>query len=807
MCPLRRVPVVVCADCVDVNAVNIAKRDGRGRSLAAGVYGNAVIWATFAGMGCLLPAYLGVLIFDGDASGSAPVTWLVVAFELLGSGLCLTRALVGRRVRPVPLALGAGLLSWSVGDLVLAVESSGGATPATPSLADVFYLGFFPLAYIAVVLFMRGEVRRLASPTWLDSGVAALGAAAVCAAFAFHGLASSAGANALAVATNMAYPVGDLLLLGLVVGSTAMLAGRSRVPWFLMAAGMTLNVAGDTFNLFGSSMGASHVEAIVNEIAWPGSILLMSIAVWVRPGHADPLARQRTPGFVLPGLATCAALVILVTGTLQHIGLVAIGLATATLVVVGVRLALSVRALRTLTEHRHRQSVTDHLTGLGNRRHLFEVLDAFFAEENDASAHQRSLAFLFIDLDRFKEINDSFGHPAGDELLRQVGARLGAVLGGSDTLVRIGGDEFAAMLMDADAARASELARRLTASLEDPFTLDAVSVRIGVSIGIAQAPADASDSDGLVACADVAMYRAKMSGTAFALYQPDVDDGGNLLRLAEELRAALDEDAMAVHYQPQLDLRSGEIVGMEALVRWRHPRLGSIPPLKFLPLAEQAGLMSPLTAWVLDQALRQCAVWRTVHESLTVSVNVSASSLFDGELVPLVRSLLERHGLPPQALVLEITETSIITKFERTCRVVKDLCELGVVVSIDDFGTGFTSLAYLSSLSVGELKLDRKFITRFAGGTRDRDLQLVRATIDLGHALELRVVAEGIEDHATLELLERLGCDLAQGYFVGRPAPPESLLPRSDARSPVLRAARQKAASSRASRVTAAFRS
>ena len=735
---------------------------------------DTAVWKTFGVMGILLLAYLGLLISGSVSEGSGPTPWLVAAFELVGSALCVTRAFVRQHGRLVPLALGAGLFSWSLGDLVLAIESSGGTTPAVPSLADAFYLGFFPLAYIAVVLFMRGEVRRLNSPSWLDSAVAALGAAAVCAAFAFHGLMGSTDGNTLAVATNLAYPVGDLLLLGLVVGSTAMLAGRSRVPWLLMATGMTVNVAGDTFNLFGSSVGASHFGAVVNEIAWPVSILMMAMAVWVRPGYSDPLARQRTPGFLLPGLATGAALVILVSATLQHTGGVAIALATSTLVVVGIRLALSVRGLRMLNEQRHRMSVTDHLTGLGNRRHLFDVLEAFFAEAVDSSLGRRDLSFLFIDLDRFKEINDSFGHPAGDELLRQLGSRLSALLAGSGTLVRIGGDEFAAILLDADSAAAIEAARQITESLQEPFGLDAgVSVRIGVSIGVARAPADASHADALLSCADVAMYRAKVSGAPFALYQAEVDDGGNLLRLAEELQTALTEDALVLHYQPQLDLRSGEITGVEALLRWPHPRLGWIPPLKFLPLAEQAGLMGPLTRWVLDRALGQCATWRAAGSSLSVSVNVSATNFLDDELAQVVQELLKRHQLPPNALTLEITETTIISEFERTSVMVKELSELGVVVSIDDFGTGFTSLAYLSSLSVGELKLDRKFIGRFAGGKRDRDVQLVRATIELGHALELHVIAEGIEDRATLELLRELGCDSAQGYFVGRPELPE----------------------------------
>ena len=319
-----------------------------------------------------------------------------------------------------------------------------------------------------------------------------------------------------------------------------------------------MNVFGDTFSLFGSTVGGSHVGTVVTGIGWPAAILLMSMAVWVAPGAADPLARQKPTGFLLPGLAASSGLVILIVGTLEHINQVAVGLASATLIAVGIRLAVSVRGLRALTQERQRLSVTDHLTGLGNRRYLFEMLDGYFADESLALASRRRLAFLFIDLDRFKEINDSFGHPAGDEVLKALGGRLAGSLRGSDVFARLGGDEFAVVLLDADAESAAATARRLTASLEEPFVLGRVTAQIGASIGIALAPADAIDTAGLVGCADVAMYRAKLAAVPFALYEHDFEEE-NRLRLAEELRAAVEAGQLVLHYQPQLDLRSGEI--------------------------------------------------------------------------------------------------------------------------------------------------------------------------------------------------------------------------------------------------------
>jgi diguanylate cyclase (GGDEF)-like protein len=727
-------------------------------------------------MGTLLLAYLGLLIAR-PASESSPLIddWGVAAFNIVASCMCIARGLTERRGRLVPLVIGASLLCWGLGDLTVTIESLGGVEPPTPSPADALYLAFFPLAYVGIVLFIRHEVRHLTTPSWLDSAVAALGAAAVCATFAFHSILHSEGGSTLAVATNLAYPIGDLLLLALVVGSAAMLAGRSRRPWILLATGMAVNAIGDTFNLFGSGIGASHLGVIVDGVAWPTAILLVSMAMWIPRERADPLGPQKPPGFLLPGLAAACSFAILVFGTFAHPGAVALALASATLATVGIRLMLSVRGLRSLTEERHRQSVTDHLTGLGNRRFLFDVLDGYYANREETSTRERRLAFLYIDLDRFKEINDSFGHPAGDELLRQLGERFRRPLRASDALVRLGGDEFAAVLLDADADEATVIAQRLSATLDDPFVLDAVSVRIGASIGIAQVPADASHSDALVACADLAMYRAKLRNEPYALYEPDFDDNGNLLRLAEQLRAAVAEDRLALHFQPQLDLQSGRVLGVEALVRWPHPRLGVVPPLKFLPLAEQAGLMKDLTHWVLDRALAQCSEWRAEGQPLVVSVNVSASNLIDAGLTQTVRELLDRYALPSEALVLELTETSIIEEFERARITVDELSALGVIVSIDDFGTGFTSLAYLSALAVGELKLDRTFITHLAGEQSSRDLQLVRSTVDLAHALGMRVVAEGIEDVATLELLRVVGCDVAQGFLIGRPQPAHAL--------------------------------
>jgi diguanylate cyclase len=293
-----------------------------------------------------------------------------------------------------------------------------------------------------------------------------------------------------------------------------------------------------------------------------------------------------------------------------------------------------------------------------------------------------------------------------------------------------------------------------------------VTVRIGASIGIALG-VQAEDPTALLRCADQAMYRAKDSGEHYAVYDPQVDTQVDRLRLVDDLRSALENDELELHYQPQIDLGSGSVVAVEALLRWPHPRLGFVPPLDFLPLAEEAGLMRHLTSFVLEEALAQCVDWRRKGHNLTVAVNVSATDMLDVDFVTLVDKQLRRHHLPADALILEITETTLIADLDHCAGVIVRLRRLGCTVSIDDFGAGFTSLASLGKLAVGEVKLDRSFLSMLHQQPNSR--ALIEATINLAHALGLQVVAEGVEEAAVLDTLTSLGCDLAQGYYIARP--------------------------------------
>jgi diguanylate cyclase len=362
----------------------------------------------------------------------------------------------------------------------------------------------------------------------------------------------------------------------------------------------------------------------------------------------------------------------------------------------------------------------------------------------------------------------------GDQLLIQVGARLGEHLRGGDLLVRLGGDEFAVLLADADHDQAAAVAVKLCAALSEPFTLEDIAVHSSVSIGIALFPDDGPDLNTLLRKADVAMYKAKASADGHHVYgSADDTDFATRLQMVEELRTALADDQLVVYYQPKVDLATGEVHGVEALVRWDHPTRGLLYPDGFLDLVEEAGLMRTLTRVVLEIALDQGAAWHAGGRRLTIAVNLSASSLVDTDLPDEVAAMLAARDLPPGALQLEITEEFLMADRDRARDILTRLRSHGVQISIDDFGTGYSSLAYLRDLPVDELKLDRSFIFPMADDAHAA--ALVASTIALAHSLDLRMVAEGVENDTAYTELTALGCDQAQGYYMSRAVPAAEL--------------------------------
>ncbi len=349
---------------------------------------------------------------------------------------------------------------------------------------------------------------------------------------------------------------------------------------------------------------------------------------------------------------------------------------------------------------------------------------------------------------------------------------IGAVA--SATATRMGGDEFGIVLHDADAARAADVARTMRDQLREPFVLVGMPLHVEASIGISLFPEHGETPSMLLQHAEVAMYEAKRGQLGYTIFDPARDGGSrHRLEMLEELRVALRSDQLVMHYQPKLDLGSGAISGVEALVRWEHPTRGLLFPDSFLPIAERAGLMGLLARQELEQSLRDLASWRAHNHQLSVAVNLSVSNLQDVELPQQVELLLAIHGIPAKALVLEITENILMADAERSGQVLDRLRAIGVLLSVDDYGTGYSSLAYLQALPVDELKLDRSFVTHMSSDPRAATI--VRSTIGLSHQLGMLMVAEGVEDAAALQMLREAGCDVAQGYHVARPMPAEQL--------------------------------
>ncbi len=413
------------------------------------------------------------------------------------------------------------------------------------------------------------------------------------------------------------------------------------------------------------------------------------------------------------------------------------------------------------------QAVHDALTGLPNRLLLHDRLSqAILTARRD----EAPLALLVMDLDRFKEVNDTLGHHYGDLLLRELGVRLRGILREFDTAARLGGDEFALLLPRTTSEEAELAARRLVAALELPFILDGHPVEVGGSIGIAVFPEHGSDPGTLLRRADVAMYVAKRNQSELSVYSPELDQHSpDRLSLAAELRAAIEHDQLELFYQPKADMASGRINSVEALVRWRHPLRGLVPPDEFIPLAEQSGQVRALSLWVLNAALRQARIWEQSGRTLAIAVNLSMRDLQDSGLPETVAGMLVHWGVSPALLSLEITESTLMADPAQAMEIVRRLSAMGVRIAIDDFGTGYSSLAYLKRLAVNELKVDRSFVRHVV--TDSRDVAIVRSTISLAHELGLEVVAEGIEDQPTWDLLTKLGCDTAQGYLISKALP------------------------------------
>ncbi len=688
---------------------------------------------------------------------------------LAAGAACWLTARVAPREAVAWRAMATSLLVGAVGNVVRIADTGQAGTTPSP-VADTCVAVAYGSLYVALFVFIRARVTRFLPSMWLDGVVGALGASAVGAGFLLGPVLTGGGQVSV---MQVAWPAADVLLLALLAGTGAILGVHLDRTLALAGAAVAFFCVADAA-LFALSVADRYADGGPLELLWLAGVLCAAVAAQRTTG--DPWPRQDDGGVritwrlvALPLAGTLAALAVLAAGYGDQLpdtaGWLAVGCVLAALA----RTAVTFREVSSFATVRM-EARTDELTGLPNRRALLETARSVVA----AATTARPAALLLLDLDGFKEVNDSLGHGAGDELLRQVGPRLAPALRPGEVLARLGGDEFAVLLPDADLDTAAERAGVVHDLLRRSFAVEGIRLHVGVSIGVSTAPVPADDVQELLRCADVAMYAAKTERTGVHVYVPDPSSGsGERLRTMEELRTALVRDELDVHLQPQVAMDDGRVVGVEALLRWHHPVRGLLGPGHVLPAAEQAGLLRPLTDAVLARSLDAVARWWEGHR-VPVSVNLSAANVADLDLPRKVAEELDRRGLPAAALTLELVEDTLMADPERGRTVLGELRRLGVRTSIDDYGTGYSSLAYLRRLPADELKLDRSLTCDVASD--ERAAAIVRHTVALAHDLGLSLVAEGIEDVVTAARLAELGCDVAQGYAVARPMPVGDLL-------------------------------
>jgi diguanylate cyclase (GGDEF)-like protein len=735
---------------------------GPRRALFAAVTG---VMAVIAG------AAAHTLLGIGGSGLDAPIRdWATAAVYVLVSAVVVARAVRIKQSRGAWIVIAVGISLYGAGNLVWSFWLEHVSNPPIPSICDGLWLALYPTSYLGVVLLARRQWRGVPAGVWLDGIVAGLGIAAVGAAVVVGPVLRSATGSFAAVATNLAYPVGDLLLAALVMGVLSLRGWRLDRGWALLGGGFLVLTVADSIYLLQVAGGSSTSNGMAN-LFYMSGVAFLALAAWQPPERNELPRTDGLSTLLVPGAFVLAAIAVLAYDDFKDVGELAHALSLLTLLAALLRTALAFRDLRTFNETR-RQAVTDDLTGLPNRRLFQQRLEEAIARGSNAGG---SMAVLIVDLDHFKELNDTLGHQSGDELLRQIGPRLSRVLRPVDTLARLGGDEFGVVLdTPSDKADARAVADRIRDALAEPFEVQDLSLRVKASIGIALFPADADTAGELLQRADVAMYQAKKAQSGRELYAPERDTNSrNRLALAADLARALPGDEIELHFQPKANARTREIVSVEALARWRHPVHGLLLPEVFVPLAETTGLIRSLTRQVMQLALAQCAAWRQEDLDLSVSINVAVVDLLDEELPQQVAAALDRYNLPPSALIIEVTESSVFSDPVRIRDVLIRLDRLGVGLSLDDFGTGFSSLGHLKNLPVAEIKIDRSFVAQMASNSEDA--AIVHTVIQLAQRLSKRVVAEGVDDEETWRLLALAGCHLIQGYALSRPLPAKEL--------------------------------
>jgi diguanylate cyclase (GGDEF)-like protein len=678
-----------------------------------------------------------------------------------------------RPTHPGPWYLfAAGTATWVLADGLYGWYQHVALIAPFPSLADVFHLAVYPL--FAAGLLALGRARSAEpGPTGLDeTAVLTVGLGMLAWVFLIAPTWTAYEEPLINRLVGVAYPFADVLLFAMLMRLTTSAGGRNTAL-LLVAGSVGAMLAADSVFATGAFVPAIAAHRYLLDFGWLASYVLWGTAA-LHPSMRElsvpsppRILRLSTVRLAALGVAVAIGPAILggelIAGHPLDAGPVIIA-ASATIVLALNRVHHMMRLLESQTERLGQLADTDYVTGLANRRHFVERLEEFLGV-----AHPEATGFLLVDLARFSEINDTLGHRTADAILRAVGVRLGELTGQRALVARMGSDLFG--ILDPSITSGEEAGRaavRIREALERPLELPDLSVSVEASVGSLVLPDDGAEPALALFRADVALSVARARSGRTASYDIEMESVDTLAPLLiGELREAIASGEVVVYYQPQVEIGSGRVLGVEALVRWQHPRHGLLGPDLFVPTAEQAGLIGPLMEHVLDSALVQCARWRLEDLDLTVAVNLSVRNLLDPELVDKVRSALQCHGLQASSLELEITEGSAMVNPRRSIQVLGALAQMGVKLSIDDYGTGYSSLAYLQKLPVSRLKIDQSFVTAMM--LDDASAAIVQSTIELARVLRFDVVAEGVEDDATLLRLRDMKCSTAQGFGLGRP--------------------------------------
>ncbi len=704
------------------------------------------------------------LIQGGSSFAPTPpmlVSTLLGTFFLLALGYCVASAVA--LPRPTPrLLLAGGLLLWVTGSATVTASGEAHMTDF-PAPGE----GFFLASYVLLAAAVLGDVPRRRgwrpSSAWLDAFVVCAGTVSLAGVALVTPIGERIAAEGLGALLALLYPMLDIALLVIVLAQVVLRGRRLTLSTGAIVTGFLCLAAADSVFVLSTSM--TYVTNVVVDSLYGLAFGAIVVGLCARPTVSGATLRPRSRGTALV-LASLGAVAVLALDEGPGHWYTTVP-AIITLLAAGARLVLALREAQGAVEAR-RLSLTDDLTGIPNRR-------AVHAELRRRITVRKPVALMLLDLDGFKEVNDSLGHAAGDAVLIEVAARLEKWAGHERLVARLGGDEFAVVCRDDDEDRLQGHARALLDELQAPLVVDDITVTMRTSLGIAVHREGETEATDLMRQADVAMYDAKNSRSEVEVYDAARDMFSRArLENVSDLRRGIDDGELVIWYQPQVDALTRRVVAMEALVRWEHPTRGLLTPISFLPDARRSGLMTGLTQTVVTSVVEDAQRWRRLGLDFTVSFNCAPPELLGGQVLPCLFDALSRVDLPAEALLVEVTEDSFVADPERAREVLAKLRAHGVQTAIDDYGTGFSSLAYLRDLPVQELKIDRSFVSTLSTDVRSR--VIVDSTRQMAQAIGLRVVAEGVEDETTADALVRMGVDALQGYVVARPMPSGDVL-------------------------------